>query len=116
MSFIFTPLTSSKQITAKDSADRWLSLNAFLQPLTDSLVTTISVEPLPDELGVFFQYITHHASPIPESFLLPLEARYLKFESDKSRTRLFDHPRDAFLLLGAYLVSKVLVQKILFKP
>jgi hypothetical protein len=87
-----------------------------LQAITNSLVNFSGLEEIPEDLINFFSFITRAQSSIPASFLSPFENKIIKFQTGFQRIRVANHPRDSFLILGAFLVSKVLVQKMFFKP
>lgn len=62
----------------------------------------------------FLKFISSERSSIPAKFLLPLEQKLIKFND--ARQRLTNHARDKQFLVGSFLLIKVMVGKMFFKP
>ena len=64
-------------------------------------------------MSQFVTYLSNEQSPIPIDFLLPFERKMIKFNNARQRK---PNERDTNLLVGAFVICKVLVQRLLFKP
>ena len=114
-SIIFTPISADQEVSANDRSIRWVSLETKLSSLIKNIHNGMDLvqgtQPL---MMQFLRHITNYKSSIPEHFLLPLERKLILF--NENRQRQLRDERDKFLLVGAFLLIKVIVGKLLFKP
>jgi hypothetical protein len=79
MSITTTPLTPEIDPVNQTVHEKWDSIDLFLQAIGNSLSNMVEHGVIPDEILNFLEYLTRAGSPIPESFLLPIEKKMLRF-------------------------------------
>ena len=116
MSCVFTPGLDETEIPANLVKERWNQLEFKTRTLLNNLCRCATAEEIPEETMHFLQFIVHVGSPIPASFLLPSENKMIKFQIGPSRIRAQNNPRDVFLIVMCFFITKQIVMRMFFKP
>ena len=70
---------------------------------------------MPPDVLIMLGFLTQEKASIPSDFCLPLENKLISFTPERIRCGSNEQTEE-FLLLTAYVVIKVIVKKIFFKP
>jgi hypothetical protein len=86
-----------------------------MKALIKNITKVTTEDDWPAQTVLFMTYLTNDRSTIPNNFLLPFENKMLAFKRSSKAETYSDDKRKA-LMVSCFLIIKLVVAKILFKP
>jgi len=102
-------ITVSKQRLA------WVAHRVRLKQLILNIKKVCAEDNWPAQTVLFLSYLVYHKSVIPNTFLLPFENKMLAFKRKENIDSYTEEKRQT-MLVSCFLIVKLLVAKVMFKP
>lgn len=116
IAFFYTPITPDDiQITVGKRKLAWVAHEIRMKALIKNITKVTTEDDWPAQTVLFMTYLTNDRSTIPNNFLLPFENKMLAFKRSSKAETYSDDKRKA-LMVSCFLIIKLVVAKILFKP
>lgn len=96
---------------------RWLVQEARLRALFNNIIKIASEDDWPSDMMVFLTHICKERTNLPNTFLLPFEIKILSIMNSPNYKKDKDTEENRkILVVSCFLIVKVLVSKMFFKP
>jgi len=115
IAYFYTPISNDSNLTIQSRKLRWIAHKIRIEAMIGYMTKMCQMDDWPAQTMVFLTFLANEKSPIPNYFLLPFENKMMAFKRTQKVSEFREDKRRA-LLIGCFLIIKVLVGKILFKP